>query len=103
MSLSIFQIWESMERQTPFIVRQVGWSDEFFTVVEDVNGDNPKRCFAFGYPTAYGRPSDHYEYNEKWRLHRRIPNANKPQWELVDIEIKDSLLLTRIPYIMSIL
>jgi len=84
MSSNIFEIWDSLDRKTPFAVRRDNWSVEYYTIVENVECEKMPYGKAFGFPTKNGQYSTHYEYDKKWRKERLIPCCGCYQWSLVN-------------------
>ena len=84
MSFNIFQIWDSIGRKTPFAVRRDNWTEDYYTVVENIECENLPYGKAFGYSTINGEYSNHYEYSYKWRSDKIIPCCGCYQWTLVE-------------------
>jgi hypothetical protein len=80
MSQNIFQIWRELGEIAPFAVRRDNWSHQYYTVVENVEIKNWPYGIARGYATRNGYPSNHYDYDKKWRANREIPCAGCYQW-----------------------
>ncbi len=81
---NIFQIWDRIGRKTPFAVRRVNWSNQFYTVVEQIECEQMPYGKAFGYPTEAGIYTNHYQYDKNWRKEKRIPCDGCYQWFLVE-------------------
>src|ERR1700739_3611616 len=99
MSNNIFEIWDSIGRKTPFAVRRVNWTEEYYTVVEKIDCTSLPYGNAFGYPTINGKYSDHYDYDKKWRKDKLIPCCGCYQWTLVEnadlTNLKEGLAATK--------
>lgn len=80
MSNNIFEVWKQLGEKVPFAVRRDTWSNEFYTIVDYVEIKNWPYGIAQGYPTHSGNPTNHYDYDKKWRQNREIPCAGCYQW-----------------------
>ena len=95
MNKNIFQIWDEIGRKTPFAVRRDGWTEQY-TIVEKVECEKLPYGQAFGFPVENGKPSDHYEYDKKWRETKLIPSCGSYQWTLVENIQNNHLVNTHI-------
>ncbi|UPT67245.1 MAG: hypothetical protein M0D57_00665 [Sphingobacteriales bacterium JAD_PAG50586_3] len=84
MSLNIFQIWDSIGRKTPFAVRREDWGEVFYAIVEKIECEKMPYGKAYGISVAFGKYSNHFEYNKNWKKSKLIPNCGNYQWALVE-------------------
>ena len=83
MGKNIFEIWDENGRKLPFAVRRDNWTEQYYTVVEEVEIKKWPYGIARGYPTINGHRTNHYNYSSSWRKDRQIPSAGSYQWTLV--------------------
>ena len=81
---NIFEIWKESGEKTPFAVRRENWANKYYTVVVGIKIKKWPYGDAYGYSTAGGVFSNHYEYDKKWRESGIIPCCGCYQWTLVE-------------------
>jgi hypothetical protein len=74
MSQNIFNIWDSINQQTPFAVRRSYWSPDSYTVVTRVDSEKMPYGNAYGWFTKNGK-------REREEL---IKSSGVYQWSLVE-------------------